>query len=133
MGSINYKDSFITVAADCPAATAEEPDKPGSIASVQYRLLKERPPYTLTSDDLLFETEKKRKGLAGTDAERAAFFAKSQACLRASPLPKRYGWGIHHDAEGKIALIAQGSEDYRRLAACKDVKVVPAMRNRKAR
>ncbi|WP_298711512.1 DUF6157 family protein [Micrococcus sp. 2A] len=40
---------------------------------------------------------------------REAFFAKSQACLRASPLGKRHGWGLHHDAEGRVALVPLGS------------------------
>ena len=86
----------------------------------------------MTSDDLLFQTEKQRKGLSGSNRERAAFFAKPQPCLRASPLAKRYGWGIHHDEQGRIALIARGSSDYERLKSAGDLKVVPAMRNRKA-
>jgi hypothetical protein len=32
-----------------------------------------------------------------------------------SALPKRYGWGIRNDAEGRIALIAVGSPEYRQL------------------
>jgi hypothetical protein len=30
-------------------------------------------------------------------------------------LAKRYGWGIHNNAEGKVALIAVESADYKRL------------------
>jgi hypothetical protein len=32
-----------------------------------------------------------------------------------STLAKRYGWGIHNNAEGKVALIAVESGDYKRL------------------
>lgn len=32
------------------------------------------------------------------------FFANSQACLRSSLLPKRYGWGLLFEQEGRVAL-----------------------------
>jgi hypothetical protein len=130
MGSTNYRNTFITVAPDCPLETAEEPTT--GVAGVQYDVLRQSPPYSITSDDLLFETEVRRKGLRGTPEERAAFVAKSQACLRASPLAKRYGWGIHHDEEGRIALAARGGTEYERLASRPELKVVPAMRNKRA-
>ena len=90
MTSTNYHRAFITAAPDCPAENSEEPAGTG-IAAVQFAILAGQPPYSITSDDLLFQTEKQRKGLTGTDEERAAFFAKPQPCLRASPLAKRYG------------------------------------------
>jgi hypothetical protein len=40
--------------------------------------------------------------------------SKGHPHLRVSPLAKRYGWGIHN-AEGKIALIAVESPEYKRL------------------
>ncbi|WP_370872528.1 DUF6157 family protein [Paenibacillus zeirhizosphaerae] len=40
----------------------------------------------------------------------------SQACLRASMLPKKLGWGIHFNGEGKLALIPMESELYRSYA-----------------
>ena len=130
MRSTNYQRTFITAAPDCPPESGEAPAGT-SVAAVQFAILAGQPPYSMTSDDLLFRTEKQRKDLAGTDAERAAFFAKPQPCLRASPLAKRYGWGIHHDEHGRIALIARGSSDYERLSSSGDLKVVPAMRNKK--
>ncbi len=130
MGTTNYRSTLITVAADCPAELGQAPA--GGVAGVQYEVLAEAPAYSMTSDDLLFETERRRKGLQGTAEERAAFFAKPQPCLRASPLPKRYGWGIHHDEKGHIALIDSAGEQYRRLASSEEVKVVPAMRNKRA-
>ena len=131
MTSTNYQSTFITAAADRPAPSGEEPEGTG-VAAVQFAILANQPPYSMTSDDLLFQTERQRKGLSGSDEERAAFFAKPQPCLRASPLAKRYGWGIHHDEQGRIALIARGSSDYERLSSSKELKIVPAMRNKKA-
>lgn len=80
--------------------------------------------YALTSDDLLHAAHLARGG--GKD--RATFFAKPQACLRASPLVKQFGWGVHHDGEGRIALVAMESEDYARLLADPAVKKTPGMR-----
>lgn len=60
-----------------------------------------------------------RNGLsdADIDAQRNAFFSKGQACLRSSPLAKRYGWGISSDAEGKIAIVPSGTPEYMALAS----------------
>lgn len=136
MGSTNYTDTFIQVAEDSPAVEGEIPAARGgapTVAGLQHALLAEHP-YELTSDDLLFEVHARRQGVPedARDAERAAFFARSQACLRASPLGKRHGWGLHHDAEGRVALVAVESERYRELAADHGVRQVRAMRTRRA-
>jgi len=60
---------------------------------------------------------------------REAFFSKGQPCFRASPLTKRYGWGLHCDTEGKIALVAKGSPEYEQYRNDKSLKVVKAMRS----
>lgn len=128
----NYCDTFITVAPDCPIAVAEEPPsgvRP-TVASLQYELLRDRP-YELTSDDLLFEVHMIRSGQDASErsAERQRFFGRDVPCLRASPLPKRYGWGIHHDAEGFVALVGLGSAEYAALAARSDLTQKAAMRS----
>jgi hypothetical protein len=43
------------------------------------------------------------------------FFSKPCACMRTSPLPKTYGWGLHFNAEGKVAVVPVGSKEYQRL------------------
>ena len=88
-------------------------------------------PYVYTSDDVIFGVWADRKGIpeADRDAARAEFFSKGQACLRASDLGKKYGWGVHHDAEGRIALYGVESESYRRLLDDPDVQVTRAMRS----
>jgi hypothetical protein len=128
----NYFDSFIAVAADCQATRGETPAKPGSIGALQLELMQAQP-YGLTSDELLFEVHARRRGLADADraSERAAFFARSQACLRSSPLVKTHGWGLHHDAEGRIAAYGVETGAYRELAGRTDLKQVPGMRNRR--
>lgn len=60
---------------------------------------------------------------------RAQFFSKGQACLRASPLTKTYGFGIHSNAEGKVALYGMETAAYEKLWADPNVKKVKAMRS----
>ncbi|EWS81675.1 hypothetical protein BF93_16055 [Brachybacterium phenoliresistens] len=132
MSTTNYYDTFIQVAEDCPVQqAATPPERPSpTVARLQFELLRAEP-YAMTSDDLLFAVHARRKDIPEQDRDQArtAFFARSQACLRASPLPQRYGWGIHHDAEGRIALVAAGTEDYRRFAEDEDLAQVRAMRS----
>lgn len=134
--STNYVSTFIEVAEDCPTMVAEVPPPRGStktVAALQHDLIAGRP-YLYTSDDVLFEVHATRHGITAEDspAQRDAFFAKDQACLRSSPLGKRYGWGIHHDDRGCVALVAVESEEYRALAADDSVKHLKAMRSRRA-
>ena len=58
----------------------------------------------------------------------AAFLAKPQACRRSSPLAKRYGWGIVHDAAARVALVPLGSPEYQQLAADPQLNHLRAMR-----
>lgn len=62
---------------------------------------------------------------------REKFFAKGQACLRTSPLAKTYGWGIHHDEKGRVALIPMESEQYNRLSEDSSIQQVKAMRSKR--
>ncbi|QQB32238.1 hypothetical protein I6I07_16135 [Achromobacter deleyi] len=129
----NYTEAFITVSPDSTATAGATPTKAGSIAQIQHELLT-RQPYHYTSDDLLFEVHVIRQGIAAKDRKpaREAFFAKPQACLRASPLVKQFGWGLHHDADAKVAAYGVGSEDYRELSARADLKIVAGMRSKRA-
>lgn len=128
-----YTNAFITVAPDCPGRAGSVPERATSIAGLEHRLLTEKP-YCLTGDDLILAVHLRHKGIKRTDREafRAALFSKPHPCLRASMLPKRYGWGVHYDDKGRIALYGVESDDYRRFAARKDLQVIPAMRNRRS-
>lgn len=136
MGSTNYANAFIQVAEDCPVQTAEVPptsDKAPTVAALQYEMLVGAP-YRFTSDDVLFTVHAKRKGIPEGDleAERTAFFAKDQACMRASPLGKRYGWGVHHDENSRVAIYPVGSERYQQLVQDASLKQLKAMRSKRA-
>lgn len=142
---LNYYSTLIAVADDCPVAAAEVPRPRGgkpTVAVLQYEMISGSP-YGLTQEDVLFETWLRRQDLpAGLPEERRAelredFFSRSQACLRASPLPKRHGWGLLFDADGRIALCPMESEEYRRLVEDAErgdggVRVLKAMRSRRS-
>lgn len=110
MGTTNYVDTFILASADSKARAGVAPARPGTVAALQYGLLRDAP-YRYTSDELLFEVHASRQGIdqAGRKAAWDAFFARSQACLRAAPLVKQFGWGLHHDGQGKVALVGGGN------------------------
>ena len=131
----NYETAFIAIAEDCPASTGEVPPIKGdkkSIANIQFDILK-KSPYKYTSDDVLFQVFAEKNDLTETElAEaRAAYFSKGQACFRASPLTKRYGWGVHHNEEGKIAIYGCESPEYEQLMNDDSIKVYKAMRSSK--
>lgn len=132
-------NTFVLVATDCPTTTAIVPPPRGetpTIAVIEYELLTAKP-YSLTLEDLIFAKHVRRLGLSKAESKsqaaamRAELFARPHACMRASPLPKKFGWGVHHDAKGRMALYAMESPEYRRLAADVDLDLVPAMRSRR--
>jgi hypothetical protein len=129
----NYVTTFLEVAEDCRvAAGTEPPERAGgkSAARMQYERIAGSP-YRYTSDEVLFQVHAERSGIpeAETEAERQRFFSKGQPCMRASDLTKRYGWGIHFDGEGRMALYGVESPEYRRLANDPALAHVRAMRN----
>jgi len=129
----NYENTFIAIADDCPVTHGEIPPVKGdakSVANMQFAMLANNPPYTFTSDDVLFQVYADRKDLTESErpAARKEFFSKGQPCMRASPLTKRYGWGVHADKDGRIALVACDSPEYEQWINNPDVKVVKAMK-----
>lgn len=136
---MSYTDTFIRVAEDCPAQAGETPPPrvPPSVAELQHRLLSAAP-YTLTEEDLYVRVYGLRRELdedeitATWESLRAEVYAKPQACLRASPLTKRYGFGAHYDGEGRIGLHPVGSDGYARCTADDTLTQLAAMRSRRA-
>ena len=113
MTTTNLPNTFISVADDCPVFMAETPPKrePKSIPQIEYEMLIDNP-YKYTSDDVLYAANGERRGMGRDD-----YFARIQPDFRLSPLVKRYGWGVHIDESGKIALYALGSGEYEMFAS----------------
>ncbi len=133
----NYKDTFIEVAEDCPVKSAEIPPQKSeekTAASIQFQMIYSNP-YKFTSDDVIFQVfaeKSKIKSKTQLASEREKFYSKGQPCLRSSPLTKRYGWGVHSDAGGKVAIYAVDSTEYKKFAKDKSLAHVRAMRSKRA-
>jgi Family of unknown function (DUF6157) len=131
----NYSNTFIEVAEDCPTEISQMPQSKGSsktVAQMQFEMMA-KAPYRYTSDEVFFQVYADRNDLTSEDypEARALFFSKGQPCFRASPLTKRYGFGVHSDQEGKVALFAMESPEYQAFVANPELKKVKAMRTSK--
>lgn len=127
MYSTNYYNTFIALSEDCPAkeGTAPPSKNPPTAAQIEYEHLAGKP-YHYTSDEVLFAANGARRGLT-----KETFFAKGQPCFCASALLKRYGWGIHFDAEGKIAIYGVETPEYQKFLADVSLKQLKAMRSKR--
>jgi len=135
MHSTNYFSTFIEVAEDCSAEQGEMPPIKGAkktIANLQFEMLWENP-YQYTSDDIFFAVFAVRKEIPKNEMEeaRADFFSKGQPCFRASPLTKRYGWGVHSNEEGKVAIFGRETKMYKDFIANQGVDKKKAMRSKR--
>ena len=129
----NYQNAFIAIADDCPVSAAEIPPVKGdkkTAANIQFDMVS-RHPYKYTSDDVLFHVFAEKNDLTESELAEARrqFFSKGQPCFRTSPLTKRYGWGVHSDNDGKIALYACNSPEYEKFTGDKNLTVVKAMKS----
>lgn len=131
----NYENAFIAIADDCPVASGQIPPVKGdkkSVANYQFEMLIDSP-YQYTSDEVLFTVFALRKAIDKKDwaAARQQFFSKGQPCFRASPLTKRYGWGVHSDAHGRIAIYGAETPEYQQFMADESIKQIKAMKSRR--
>jgi hypothetical protein len=131
----NYFDTFIEVAEDCPVIHGEIPKLKGNnktVAELQFEMISKKP-YKYSSDDVLFQVFAERNDISEAEKEEAkkSFFSKGQPCFRASPLTKRYGFGVHSNHEGKIAIYGMETEEYTKLSSDSGIKTVKAMRTSK--
>jgi hypothetical protein len=135
MHCTNYYNTLIEIAEDSKNAMGVAPILKGdkkTVAYLQFEMVANNP-YKYTSDDVLFSVFAQRKDFAShqLEAEREIYFSKGQPCFRASPLTKSYGWGVHSDPDGKIAIYAVESDKYQQLLKDGTVKKVKAMRSKR--
>jgi len=131
----NYVNTFIEIADDCPVSSGEIPPvkaETKTVANIQFEMVGKNP-YKFTSDDILFQVFADKNDLTKSEYKKAReqFFAKGQPCFRASPLTKRYGWGVHYDKDGKMAIYGADSAEYKKFSNDKTLKVIKAMRSGK--
>lgn len=130
----NYFDTFIEVAEDIKVTSATKPpskDKK-TVAEMQYELIAKNP-YKYTSDDIFFRVFAERNELPKAEYKQARehFFSKGQPCFRASPLTKTYGFGIHSDNNGKVAIYGKETPEYENFLANSIIKKIKAMKSSK--
>jgi hypothetical protein len=133
---MNYYDTLIEVADDCLVSEAQVPQATGAKKTkpvVEYEILAKHP-YEYTEEDIAFETYAVIHDIprAIWPKERQKFLSKGHPHLRVSALPKRYGWGIYNNAEGKIALIAVESPEYKQLMNDPRTTKIKAFRSKRA-
>ena len=131
----NYFNTFIAIADDCSATKGEIPaEKKGekTLVGLAFEMIS-RHPYLYNSDDVIFSIFAQRTDLteAELDEARMQFFSKGQACFRTSALGKRYGWGLHFNAGGELALYGCETKEYQNYLGRDDIKVLKAMRSKK--
>lgn len=132
--STNYFDTFIEVAedtkVDCGIIPPTKEIK--TVAEMQYELISKNP-YMFTSDDIFFQVFADRNDLTKAEYKQAReqFFSKGQPCFRASPLTKTYGFGIHSNSNGKVALFGKETKEYQTFLSDEKIKKVKAMKSSK--
>jgi hypothetical protein len=133
--SMNYYNALIEVAEGCAATIAKVPQtKDGKKTKpvLEYEMIAEHP-YQYTEEDIAFETYATMHDVPKADwpQERRQFLSQDQACLRVSALGKRYGWGIYNNAEGKTALVAVESAEYKKLVNDPNTAKLKAFRSKR--
>lgn len=131
----NYINTFIAIADDCPENCGVVPLTKGenkSVANYQFEMVYNNP-YKFTSDEVFFEIYAIRNEIPENELNSAKeeFFSKGQPCFRASPLTKRYGWGVHSNNNGKIALYGSETDKYIQFVNDNTLQVVKAMKSKK--
>ncbi len=98
------EEELILVAEDCPCTRGTEPPNNAgrqTVARIGYEILMCNP-YTLTEREFQREVHIVRRQRPELRIEHYT--------IRRSPLVKKYGWGIHRNREGKLALVGCESE-----------------------
>ena len=130
----NYFNTFIEIADDTKANCGTQPPskEKKTVAEIQHELISKNP-YKYTSDDIFFQVYAERNDLTKAEYKQAReqFFSKGQPCFRASPLTKAYGFGIHCDSNGKVALYGMETEEYQSFLDDTKIKKVKAMKSSK--
>jgi hypothetical protein len=127
-----YTNAFVTIAPDCPVAAGTVPRQPMSIAGLEHALLAGNP-YHYAAHDLILDVHRRHKNVGDSELDefRAVLFAKSHPCMRLSMLTKRWGWGVHYDDQGRMALYGAETPEYRRFALRSDLRVMAARPSRR--
>jgi Family of unknown function (DUF6157) len=136
---MNYFNTFIRVAADSKAISGTAPKPRGeakTVAQLEYEFVVSQP-YVHTQEDVQFYVHAQRTGLRPTELKRSEaklreeFFSKPMACMRTSALAKTYGWGLHFNSKGQVALVSVGTPEYEMFANDNSIEHTRAMSSKR--
>lgn len=122
-----YINTLIQVAPDCPRKKGTPPvsaTKSLTTLEVRYDVLNNNP-YKFTYDEFLREVFINRLGRDEADLN---FDSRT---LRRSRLCKQWGWGIHGDEFGRLALVGCETPRYKQLQNHSKIKKINCSRNRR--
>lgn len=136
---MNYVNTFIEVADDCKVAEGAVPKARAgnpTVAELEYAFISGNP-YLHTQEDVQFFVHARRSGLSDGQLKsngprlRNEYFSKPVACMRTSPLAKSYGWGLHFNVNGRVALVSRDTAKYHELAQDPSIAHTRAMRSKR--
>ena len=116
---MNYYDTFIRVAADCPVSEAVVPSgrrEEKSIPQVEYELLSENP-YTFTQEELLFAVRVLRQGIDEAELTACGPWPSIGEALTALASPQALGPESLRELRAVIVLERTGTPSARILLA----------------
>jgi hypothetical protein len=131
------RDTFVLIAPDCPVDRGVVPEskrEPVPFHVAHFEVLS-RNPYRFRFGESLVEAHLRQQGrFDGDPDELLRSLLKKHPCPRCSALPKRCGWGIHIDGDGRLALWGAESAEYRRLTrpGKGQPQLVAALRSKRA-
>jgi hypothetical protein len=123
ISSAPVREELIEIASDSSAVRGEVPPDSGTrktIARISYEVLADNP-YRFSEREFYHEVHVVRRGRPDLKIENYN--------IKRLALVKRYGWGIHRNSGGKLALVACESTRYKELQADPRVKRTKAYRN----
>lgn len=121
--SAPMREELIEIAPDSTSTRSEEPHDSGTektIARISYEVLADDP-YKFSEREFYHEVHVVRRERSDLKIENYN--------IKRSPLVKKYGWGIHRNSDGKLALVACESRRYQELLADPLVKKTKAYRS----
>ncbi|WP_222433376.1 DUF6157 family protein [Vibrio cyclitrophicus] len=101
------KEELILISQDTIATQSEIPPESDAITCIVYEVLTENP-YRFTEPELHCEVHYERRGMHHLKI--------GSYSIKRSNLLKKYGWGIHKDSDGRLALVASDTDKYVRLS-----------------
>ena len=135
MKSIKYYNTSIPISEESKIQKGTIPTLKKDEKSIAYFLYETifNHPYQYTSNEVLFNAYILKNEIEEADIKKhkIQFFSKKQLDLRGSSLVITYGWGIHFNPQGKIALIGVDADLYAQLLNDTSIQKIKALKTKR--